>query len=60
MNNNVIYIFILFVLISCNKTKPKLFTNVDKEHSNVNFVNRLKPTSDLNILDYLYFITEQE
>ncbi len=55
MNNNVIYIFILFFLISCNKTKPKLFTTVDKEHSNVNFVNRLIPTSDLNILDHLYF-----
>lgn len=47
--------FILFFIISCNKTKPKLFTIVDKEHSNVDFINRLKPTSDLNILDYLYF-----
>ena len=57
MNKNLIYIFISFFIISCNKTKPKpkLFTIVDKEYSQVNFLNELKPTDELNILDYLYY-----
>jgi hypothetical protein len=55
MNRNVIYIIILFFITGCSKPKPKLFTIVDKEHSKVNFINQLKPTNELNILDYLYY-----
>ena len=55
MIKKIIYICILFFIISCSKTNPKLFTIVDEEHSKVNFVNQLKPTDELNILDYLYY-----
>ena len=55
MIKKVIYILTLFFIIGCSKPKLKLFNVVDKDHSNVTFINRLKPTDELNILYYLYY-----
>lgn len=46
----------LFFSFGClKKEEPKLFYNIETEHSNVDFINKLDPTNDLNILDYLYY-----
>lgn len=56
MNNKIIFIFILFFSLGCSRTKEShLLSIVDKKHSKVNFKNTLKPTNELNILDYLYY-----
>jgi len=55
MTKKVIYILTLIFIIGCNKPTPKLFNVVDKEHSNITFINQLNPTDELNILDYLYY-----
>jgi len=55
MIKRVIYILTLFSILGCSKPKVKLFNVVDKEHSNVTFINRLKPTDEFNILYHLYY-----
>lgn len=56
MTKNVIYIIIFSLIFSCNTDKnPKLFLEVEKEHSKIDFINSLHPSDDLNILDYLYY-----
>ena len=41
-------------LLSCN-TKQPLFKKLSAEKTGINFVNKIKDTDSLNILDYLYF-----
>ncbi|KAA5541592.1 VCBS repeat-containing protein [Adhaeribacter rhizoryzae] len=38
-----------------NAAEKPLFVLTDSTQTNINFVNKLKPTEKLNILDYLYF-----
>jgi len=56
MTKKIIYILTIIFVLGCSKTEQlHLFSIVDNEHSKVNFQNVLKPTNDLNILDYLYY-----
>lgn len=48
------FIYCLLLLCSCNKDKP-LFQLLDLNKAGINFENRLNPTEDFNIIDYLYF-----
>jgi hypothetical protein len=51
----------LFVLTNCSKNQqdssnePALFEQIAPEKSGVTFVNTVRDSKDLNILDYLYF-----
>ncbi len=49
--------FIIVALLSCtNKmSNGELFEMVDSKITNVTFQNKLKPSNELNILDYLYY-----
>jgi hypothetical protein len=47
---------VLFVFVGCNKqNKELLFKKIPSENTNVHFINEIKDTKELNILDYLYF-----
>ena len=52
--NKSYLILLLLVLSSCVK-EDKRFESIDASVSGVDFVNRLVPTTDLNIFNYLYF-----
>jgi len=54
MNKHIIAIFILVLLIACNK-QGEVFKNSRSEKTGITFQNTLTETDDLNILDYLYF-----
>ena len=61
MNNTSIFkirgfIFntLLLILLSCKDQKP-LFTSLKSNQTRVTFQNKLTSTSDLNILNYLYY-----
>jgi len=54
MNKRIIAIFILVLLIACNK-QGEVFKNSRSEKTGITFQNTLTETDDLNILDYLYF-----
>ncbi|AUD02415.1 VCBS repeat-containing protein [Spirosoma pollinicola] len=58
MKRIALFLFVGAVaLTSCNpfKSEKKLFQTLDSTQTGVGFVNQLKPTEKLNILDYLYF-----
>jgi hypothetical protein len=42
----------------CNQKEP-LFTLLDANTTNVHFINEVKDTDSLNILDYLYYYTNR-
>lgn len=50
----LIFLFLFLFLISCDNDE-KLFRSVMSDESGINFNNKLTPTSDLNILTYLYY-----
>ncbi len=56
MTKKIIYILTIIFVIGCSKTEQShLFSIIDIEYSKVDFQNVLKPTNELNILDYLYY-----
>ncbi len=59
MIKRIIIPFIILTFLSCsNKDKKNnvyLFEKLEAKTTNVNFQNTLRPTNDLNILDYLYY-----
>ena len=47
---------LLFFFVSCKKeNKDLLFKKISADKTKVNFINEVKDTKELNILDYLYF-----
>ncbi len=51
----IIIIVAFFLLVeSCNDEK-QLFQKLESNDSGVTFENKLNPTEDFNIIDYLYF-----
>jgi len=55
-NFNLTGIFLVLVLVIGCKGKPgTMFTAVNANQSGIHFSNTLKETSDLNIIEYLYF-----
>lgn len=54
MKSTRAFFLLSFIVISCTKNTT-LFVKVDATHSNVNFANQLTPSTDLNILTYLYY-----
>ena len=56
MTKKIICMLTLVFVMGCSKTEQShLFSIVDNKHSKVSFKNVLKPTNELNILDYLYY-----
>ena len=54
--SNKSFLFFLFLALGCSRSKEDhLLSIVDKNHTQVDFQNTLKPTDSLNILDYLYY-----
>ncbi len=53
----VTLVFILLFSVSCQKKKLKesLFTEVDSEVTKINFKNSISESSQLNIVNYIYF-----
>jgi len=54
VSRTLILICSVLALISCDEP-AKLFIKHGEESSNITFANHLSPTSDLNILSYLYY-----
>lgn len=56
MTKKVMYIIVLVLGFGCSKNEaPKLLSRIEKEHTKVEFVNKLEPNNNFNILDYLYY-----
>ncbi len=55
MKKVIAYIAVVFILASCAKDEPTLFTYLNAKESGVSFSNHIKNTPELNILNYLYF-----
>ena len=49
-----IILYSLFVFTSCKKKGNQLFENIDVNHSNISFSNRISESDTLNILKYEY------
>src|SRR5690606_8439069 len=54
LNGWAFVLSILFSLSACNNHAP-LFDKLDVVKAGVDFENKLTPTEDFNIIDYLYF-----
>ncbi len=52
--NKYVFWITLFLLISCKK-KDALFVALNSKQTHINFQNTITTTSELNILNYLYF-----
>lgn len=52
---NKIILSLLVLVVSCKENKVELFTAVSYDHSNITFENRLDSSTDLNILNYIYY-----
>ena len=50
----LICLLIIILAASCQQD-PKLFNKISSEASNITFQNTISNTSQLNILNYLYF-----
>lgn len=50
----LVFVFSLWLLTCCDDRK-QLFQKLDAARSGVTFENKLTPTDDFNIIDYLYF-----
>ena len=57
MIKRILIILMITSFFSCvdKEKQGELFEKVDSKTTNVSFQNDVKPTEDLNILDYLYF-----
>ena len=55
MNNLYISFLLLLFVFGCGNKEGELFYNPSPEETGITFVNTLKESDDLNILDYLYF-----
>jgi enediyne biosynthesis protein E4 len=59
MNHNALTVtaFLSLLLAGCDSltTEKPLFTTLDSTQTGIGFVNRLVPSKQLNILDYLYY-----
>jgi len=52
---NVLFIFLLIALSTCNRTAPTLFKKVDSTQSNIRFNNKIIENDSLSILDNEFF-----
>jgi len=60
MRNSIRFLLFFFLIYSCrdssiHPTTTSLFKSVPASHSNIDFSNEIENTTDLNILNYLYF-----
>lgn len=46
---------IVFLSISCQRQEDKRFQLLSSEQTGIDFVNKLKPSPEFNILEYLYY-----
>jgi enediyne biosynthesis protein E4 len=54
MRNKAIVFLASLVMVACNN-EERLFKKLDKGKSGIAFENKLTPTEDFNIIDYIYF-----
>ncbi|SFU29079.1 Repeat domain-containing protein [Pustulibacterium marinum] len=55
MNKYSLYTILSVLLVACSQQEPRLFEELPSEKTNIDFVNHLTESDNLNILDYLYF-----
>lgn len=49
------FLFLFFILISCNnKQENYLFNTLFEKDTGISFINKITPTKDLSILNYIY------
>lgn len=54
INKSVFIVLFLIFAVACNNRK-QLFEKLEASDSGITFENKLTPSEDLNIIDYLYF-----
>ncbi|MBM1104754.1 VCBS repeat-containing protein [Aurantibacter crassamenti] len=54
MKKTIVFLILAFYIVACNK-KNTLFDKINSTITHVDFTNQLSPTTELNILSYLYY-----
>ncbi|MDG2431237.1 VCBS repeat-containing protein [Flavobacterium sp.] len=55
MTNFYKIFFVSIVIVSCTNKKAELFEKLDPKETNITFENKLDPSKNISILDYLYY-----
>jgi len=55
MNKLVLIIVLSIILVGCDSSSNRLFSNPSAKETGIQFVNKLTDTDEMNILDYLYY-----
>ncbi|NER16926.1 CRTAC1 family protein [Spongiivirga citrea] len=55
MNKLVLIIVLSIILVGCDSSSNRLFSNPSAKETGIQFVNTLTDTDEMNILDYLYY-----
>ncbi|NNK86726.1 MAG: VCBS repeat-containing protein [Flavobacteriaceae bacterium] len=55
MNRYIVLLISSLLVLSCSKSEGRLFKSLPSQQTGIDFINEIKETQDLNILDYLYF-----
>ncbi|MBC5837122.1 VCBS repeat-containing protein [Flavobacterium muglaense] len=55
MNNFFRIVLFSFVVVSCTQKQDRLFEKLSSDKSNITFNNKLDPSKNISILDYLYY-----
>lgn len=55
MNKLFVITFASLLFVSCIKKQDPLFEKLSSEESNITFNNKLDPSKNISILDYLYY-----
>ena len=55
MTNFIKIILLSLLFIGCTKKQDQLFEKLSSEESNITFNNKLDPSKNISILDYLYY-----
>lgn len=55
MNNFFRIVLFSFVVVSCTQKQDRLFEKLSSDKSNITFTNKLDPSKNISILDYLYY-----
>jgi len=50
-----VFITVFFLFLSCTKSERKRFRKLDSSLTGIDFENKLTPSTELNILTYLYY-----
>ncbi|MBT1703483.1 VCBS repeat-containing protein [Fulvivirgaceae bacterium PWU20] len=55
INRSIVIVFLFLIFLTSCDNQKQLFQKLESSDSGITFKNKLTPSTDLNIIDYLYF-----